>query len=144
MKYLIMVLALAGCAEVPPSDLSIMVNADVTHRVASFNALRGVHMPVPQVVFGGSAVGEEFSASNPIYINPDICAKDIEDCLDDTVPHELAHWALDYYGYYHTHLDITPNSRRYEASENAHDGVWCDTMRAFGGVPEKHGYCLNH
>jgi hypothetical protein len=152
MKYFILLcVGLAGCAEIPNPNIEIMVRTDIAARVARFNVLRNVSMPVPDVVF--SSAGGDYAETSTyrgaaIIINPDRCAADVDDCLNDTDPHELAHWALTYYGYYTQREDITasPHAGRAplvhkEQQQASHDGIWCDTMRAFGGVPEKHGYC---
>jgi hypothetical protein len=156
MKWMLLSLCLIGCAQVPVNqDMETMVRADVANRVMDFNKLRSANLPVPEVVFTtldegdyGEVSGTRQGRPTPIYIDTARCEANIEDCVDDTIPHELAHWALWYFGYYHVRTDFSPSaypgrippSRSYTV-EDEHDGVWCDTMRAFGGVPEKHGYC---
>lgn len=144
MKWVIACVFLCGCAELPQqSELYAKVRqAEVVH-VEAFNKLRNADMPIPPIELAdlGKAYGDETNASNPIRIDIVHCEADLDDCLNDTIPHELAHWALSYYGYYSIHADITPQGRKLFLSEGIHDGIWCDTMRAFGGVPEKHGYC---
>jgi hypothetical protein len=140
----LLLVSLFGCDENPA--LLHQIQADAAQRVAQFNTLRRAHMPVPKFELSNTDdYGEMDGLAVPIFINPALCEKDLDDCLNDTVPHELAHWALAYYGYYQPSLLITHSHQKttmqIRESELPHDGIWCDTMRAFGGVPEKHGYC---
>lgn len=122
MKYIILIaLFMTGCASLPPDA----VHQEVANRVKAFNELRHANIPIPVVVYSDMGDTDGLTTHGGIIINPTACAQDMNDCLNDTIPHELAHWAVYYY-----------------SGEHHHDGIWCDTMRAFGGVPEKHGYCL--
>ncbi len=143
MKYLIILLALAGCSEVPVNpNMEAMVRADAANRINAFNELRHISLPVPKIVFSvGNEDGEEDYGT--ITINPVRCAADIEDCLDDTVPHELAHEAADFLVPLRHYQTFSGGKviTHIESEDGSHGPAWCDAMRAFGGVPEKHGYC---
>lgn len=145
MKWVIAICFLTGCAQLPPnsSQLLDMLQADAANRVKTFNSLRSANLPVPKIVLTnlGDIDGQEDYAI--IEIDYSHCIADIEDCLNDTIPHELAHEAIDelapmrsYQTIFNGHIFI-----HHESADGSHGGQWCDAMRAFGGVPEKHGYC---
>lgn len=145
MKWMILCLCLSGCAQFPPNSHQLldMLQADAANRVNTFNKLRSANLPIPKVVLTnlGDTDGQEDYAI--IEIDYSHCVADIEDCLDDTIPHELGHEAVDllapedsYQTFSNGHITI-----HHESSDGSHGGQWCDAMRAFGGVPEKHGYC---
>lgn len=145
MKWIVLCLALTGCAQLPPNsaDLLTMLQADASNRVQAFNKLRSANLPVPKVVLtnlGDMDAQEDYAI---IEIDYSRCVADIEDCLDDTVPHELSHEAIDELGTTGTYQTFA-NGRiftHHQSSDGSHGFQWCDAMRAFGGIPEKHGYC---
>jgi hypothetical protein len=130
---------LFGCAT-NPALMRQVKRAEIQH-VAQFNHLRRQNMPVPEIEFVSMEDYAEVNHLGPIQIDPDKCAADLNDCLNDTIPHELAHWALYYYGYYTPTQVATQHGVQRGEAELPHDAIWCDTMRAFGGDPAKHGYC---
>lgn len=145
MKWLVLCLCLVGCAQLPPDsrDLLTMLQADAANRVKTFNQLRSANLPIPKVVLTnlGDMDGHEDYAV--IEIDYQHCVADIEDCLDDTIPHELAHEAIDELVPMRSYQTFSNGKifNHHESSDGSHGGQWCDAMRAFGGVPEKHGYC---
>ena len=136
MKYLILLLALTGCASLSPQDARLrnQLQADATQRVTAFNKRYHADITTPTIVlqnipgfYGETVPGE-------IIINPVLCRQRLRGCFNDTVPHELAHAEL-----------LQSNRQRGHWAFGRfyldHGKAWCDTMRAFGGNPQKHGYC---
>lgn len=143
MKWILLVLALSGCASVPDDGLQGTLQQEASKRVAAFNALRGVNFPVPTIEVSSLGDYAETYSATSITIDRERCLKDMDDCLNDTIPHELAHAAI----YWSEGITITTSIEHgrimhtVDSPIPSHGFIWCDTMRAFGGVPEKHGYC---
>lgn len=104
------------------------IRQDARERLDNFNRTEGTHILYPRIEFDDTAPDEYASTDvrrGIININPKWCVADFSDCLNDTVPHEEAHWIV---------------SRYYGASVD-HGAPWLDAMRKLGGNPCKHGYC---
>ena len=139
-------LSLAGCASLPNDGLQDRLQQEASIRVAKFNALRGVNFPVPHVTVTSLGDYAETYSADDISVDHDRCVKDMDDCLNDTIPHELAHAAI-YWSEGIGESTQIVGKKTYHVIDSpipSHGFIWCDTMRAFGGVPEKHGYCIKH
>lgn len=132
MKYLAILLCLSGCA-LNPADESLRQQLQVANNklVNTFNITEAKPFPYPRIELEecGDCYAER--SFRTIYVDPILCRQDMDDCLKDTLPHEDAHIAEQFY---------FPQFTKYN-HEDTHDEKWCDLMREFGGVPGKHGYC---
>lgn len=145
MKYLIILLMLTGCATLNTQDQALLnhLQTVANQKVAAFNILRHANMTAPVVEF--ASVSGDYAEAVPgvIFINPVLCEQDMDDCINDTIPHELAHEAIYQFTKPVQNLKLENGHVVQHLYYRAHDGIWCDTMKAFGGNPQKHGYCLN-
>lgn len=144
MKYaFIIMLFLTACAGVPdPMESAIQKSA--AERISHFNQLRGTNLEVPTISFANMDGVDGHTDAFGIIIDTSSCEKDFDDCINDTLPHELGHWAVaNLSGNQSISVSHFGNKTTFTHGESAfqHDTVWCDAMRAMGGVPEKHGYC---
>lgn len=104
------------------------IQRSAIERVAAFNNAKHLNIKVPEISFGTpNRSWTENRASTfsdgSIIIDFDLCNRDFDRCLNDTLPHELAHSAV-----------IQLYGSKY-AVEVGHGPTWCDAYMALNGNP---------
>lgn len=134
---------------VPPAIREQVVIA-VNDCIDRFNQAHGTNYPYPSIGFNDNASDEYAEADYrtwSIQFNSDYVLKDLNDTLNDTVPHEVAHLIVD--KNYPPTLQMVihdnggiPQQIPTLVSPVAPHGIeWQTVMRELGGDPCKHGYC---
>lgn len=117
------------------ADLKQRTIQQVHHFVDLANKRYGINMSYPTITFDlrGTTAGMAYSGEHKVQFNAGLLVRNVDEMLEDTVPHEVAHLVT-----YRLH----PTSRRWTGKKwvrtiKPHGDEWKSVMRALGVTPDR-------